>query len=161
MLFIPRTLKSTLRKNTGRSRSTFVPAIADALRRLPLVDPHHEPVLVPPQGCPQFHCLTRSRGLRCPKCRFVLKTEGSFTTHLSKFHPSGEKPGKKSKTYIPPNPIVRVEVDCQRFFPGGLGSACFEITVTESPEEIAAQQRRDTVRRALSRDDRVRFQIEE
>jgi len=75
-------------------------------------------------------------------------------------HPSAIPSGRKPRTAIPPDPIPRIEVDCQRFFSKGSGSGFFQVTIMPSPEELEERRRLEEMRRELSREDFIRAQIE-
>jgi hypothetical protein len=136
----------------------------DVVRQLegvPLIDPRKETVRLPEAGTAHFPCLPTFRGRRCPLCPHVYRTERSFIFHMSKSHPSGQKPGRKPKTAIPPDPLPILSADCQRFFLRGPGSTLFQVTVMPSPEELEEQRRFAEMRRTLSKEDLIRLQIEE
>jgi hypothetical protein len=161
----PGSLKGHLRRNHGNHAQLHsrdgLQKVVDQLLQVPVIDPHKEPITVPEPGRAHFPCLPRFRGLRCPHCIHICLSERTLLTHMSAKHPSGQKPGRKAKTAIPPEPVPRIEVDCQRFFLRRQGSSFFQVTFVPLKEEVQEQRRLREMRQVLSKEDYIRFHIEQ
>ncbi|KAK5087244.1 hypothetical protein LTR70_007388 [Exophiala xenobiotica] len=135
--------------------------IVAELTSVPLIDPAKDRIPIPPSDTPHFACLPRHRGFRCAKCRYIVLAESALKSHLSLQHPSGRARGRRARAAVPPEPIPRIEVDCQRFFVSRAGSSFFEVQVTVSVEETAAQEQQERLNNILSKEDFIRLQIKE